>query len=170
VLDLGCGTGLIALALSDLAVGPFTGIDLSPRMLDAARSKQLYATLIEARLPAALRDDSFRWQLILAADLLCYFGALEDMFDAVHDRLRPGGRFMFSVEELLPDFDGAIQGNGDWASGRLGRYAHTAAYVARIADERGFRCVALDRETLRHEAGGPVAGLIMVVERWPADA
>jgi tetratricopeptide (TPR) repeat protein len=28
VLDLGCGTGLAALAISDLAVGPFTGVDL----------------------------------------------------------------------------------------------------------------------------------------------
>jgi predicted TPR repeat methyltransferase len=170
VLDLGCGTGLVALTLSDLAVGPFTGIDLSPRMLDAARTKQLYDTLIEAKLPAALRLDTARWRLILAADLLCYFGALEEMFDAVRERLWPGGRFIFSVEELLPDHDGTIPGNGDWASGRLGRYAHAASYVARIADTRGFRCIALDRETLRHEAGGPVAGLIMVLERPHDDA
>ena len=36
VLDLGCGTGLIALALFDLQLGSFTGIDLSPRMLEHA--------------------------------------------------------------------------------------------------------------------------------------
>jgi predicted TPR repeat methyltransferase len=42
VLDLGCGTGFVALALSDLPVGPFTGIDLSPRMWSAARAKALY--------------------------------------------------------------------------------------------------------------------------------
>ncbi len=170
VLDLGCGTGLVALALSDLELGPFTGIDLSPRMLDQARGKALYATLLEARLPVALREDTSRWNLILAADLLCYFGALEEMFDAVRERLKPGGRFIFSVEELVPDHDGTIQGNGDWALGRLGRYAHDYAYVARTADERGFRCMALSHETLRHEAGGPVAGLIMVLERTNGDA
>jgi predicted TPR repeat methyltransferase len=170
VLDLGCGTGLVALALSDLSLGPFTGIDLSPRMLNAARAKGLYDILLEARLPDALREDSSQWQLILAADLLCYFGALEDMFDAVHDRLRPGGRFMFSVEELLPDHGGTTPGNGDWASLRLGRYAHAPNYVARLTDRRGFRCIALSRETLRHEAGGPVAGLIMVLERPRGDA
>ena len=115
VLDLGCGTGLVALALSDLTLGPFTGIDLSPRMLDAARGKGLYAELREARLPQALHADTSSWRLILAADLLCYFGALEEMFDAVHDRLRPGGRFIFSVEELVPDHDGTLRGNGDWA-------------------------------------------------------
>jgi predicted TPR repeat methyltransferase len=170
VLDLGCGTGMVALALSDLDLGPITGIDLSPRMLDAARAKQRYATLREARLPDALYQDTSQWRLILAADLLCYFGALEAMFDAVRERLRPGGRFICSVEELVPDHHGAVQGNGDWAMGRLGRYAHNPVYVARIADTRGFRCVSLNRETLRHEAGGPVAGLLLVLERPKDDA
>src|SRR6202034_2086438 len=77
VLDLGCGTGLIALALSDLPLGPFTGIDVSPRMLEHARAKGLYSSLREARLPAALRDDTTLWRLILAGDVLCYFGALK---------------------------------------------------------------------------------------------
>jgi len=170
VLDLGCGTGLVALVLSDLALGPFTGIDLSPRMLEVARSKELYTTLREARLPDALREDTSMWRLILAADVLCYFGPLDEMFDAVRDRMKSGGRFIFSVEELLPDLDGNVPGNGDWTLGRQGRYAHAAHYVARMADERGFRCVALDREDLRQEAGGPVVGLLMVLERPHDDA
>jgi predicted TPR repeat methyltransferase len=87
------------------------------------------------------------------------------MLGAVRDRIRPGGRFIFSVEELLPDHDGTVPGNGDWALGRLGRYGHAARYLASAADALGFRCLALDRETLRYEAGGPVAGLIMVLER-----
>jgi len=152
VLDLGCGTGLMALALSDLDLGPFTGIDLSPRMLDGARAKELYATLREGRLPEALRADTASWGLILAADVLCYFGALPEMFGAVRERLRPGGRFIFSVEELLPDHDGNTLGNGDWALGRLGRHAHAAAYVARMADACGYRCLEFQREA-RHEFG-----------------
>jgi predicted TPR repeat methyltransferase len=170
VLDLGCGTGLVALALSDLPVGPFTGIDVSPRMLERAQDKALYATLREAKLPAALHVDRGSWRLILAADLMCYFGPLDEMLSAVRERLRPGGRFIFSVEELLPNHDGVIPGNGDWALGRLGRYAHAARHVATTADALGFRCLALERETLRYEAGGPVAGLMMVLERPRDDA
>jgi predicted TPR repeat methyltransferase len=170
VLDLGCGTGLVALALSDLPVGPFAGIDLSPRMLDQARAKGLYAILREARLPAALHEDTAHWRLILAGDLMCYFGALDDLVGAVRERLRPGGRFVFSVEQLLPDHDGTIPGNGDWALGRLGRYAHSPDYVQRIAVAQGFRCLALEQETLRYEGGGPVAGLIVVLERPRDDA
>ena len=139
-------------------------------MLDQARAKLLYATLREARLPAALREDTAMWRLILAADLLCYFGALDDMLSAVRDHLRPGGRFIFSVEELLPDHDGTIPGNGDWAPGRLGRYSHAAHYVTSAADALGYRCLSLDRETVRYEAGGPVAGLLIVLERPRYDA
>jgi predicted TPR repeat methyltransferase/thioredoxin-like negative regulator of GroEL len=170
VLDLGCGTGLVVLALADLNLGPFTGIDLSPRMLDQARAKQIYATLREAALPAALADDPDRWNLIVAADLLCYFGALEEIFAAVRARLAPGGRFIFSVEELLPDHDNNLPGNGDWALGRMGRYGHSRSCVARTAESVGFRCLTLDAETLRHEAGGPVAGMIAVLERPRDDA
>jgi predicted TPR repeat methyltransferase len=169
-LDLGCGTGLMALALSDLALGPLTGIDLSPRMLERARAKGLYDTLREAELPATLREHPACWPLVLAADVMCYFGALDDMFDAVRARLSPGGRFMFSVEELLPNHDGSVPGNGDWASTRLGRYVHAADYVLRAADASGFRRVAVHREVLRYEAGGPVAGLIVVLERPRDDA
>ena len=170
VLDLGCGTGLVALAVSDLEIGPFTGVDLSPRMLDEARSKGLYAELREAQLPAALRADTARWKLIVAADLLCYFGAVDDMLDAVRARLADGGRFILSVEELLPNHGGELNGNGQWALGRQGRYAHDAAYVRAAADAAGFNCLSLTREVLRFEAGGPVAGLIAVLERPRSDA
>jgi predicted TPR repeat methyltransferase len=88
----------------------------------------------------------------------------------VRERMRPGGRFIFSVEELLPDHDGTVPGNGDWALGRLGRYLHAAHYVAAAAEASGYRCLTLERETLRFEAGGPVAGLIMVLERPRDDA
>jgi predicted TPR repeat methyltransferase len=165
VLDLGCGTGLIALALSDLPLGPFTGVDVSPRMLEQARAKGIYCSLREASLPAALRDDTTMWRLILAGDVLCYFAALEDMFRAVFERMRPGGRFIFSLEELLPERNGTTPGNSHWAPGRMGRHAHAAGYVAATAAASGFRCLALDHETLRYEAGGPVAGLLAVLER-----
>lgn len=170
VLDLGCGTGLVALALSDLDLGPLTGIDLSPGMLDQARAKGLYDDLREARLPDALHGAIMTWPLIVAADVLCYFGDLADMLTAVHEHLPAGGRFICSVEELLPDHDGNIPGNGDWALGRQGRYAHEASYVTDAAEAQGFRCLSLERETLRFEAGGAVGGLILVLERPRDDA
>jgi predicted TPR repeat methyltransferase len=92
------------------------------------------------------------------------------MFRAVFNRMRPGARFIFSLEELLPDHDGTIPGDGEWAPGRLGRHVHAASYVASETAAAGFRCLALTRETLRYEAGGPVAGLLAVLERPRDDA
>ena len=98
-------------------------------MLAHARPSELYAELREADIIADLTAHKQRWPLILAADVLCYFGALEELLDLVHARLEPGGWFVFSVEEMLPDHDGLMPGNGNWALQRQGRYAHAEDYV-----------------------------------------
>ena len=168
MLDLGCGTGLVAVALSDLPVGPLVGVDLSPRMLEAAAAKRLYAELREADVMNFLAEDATRWRLILAADVLIYFGALEALLAAVHPRLQPGGWFIFSVEELLPDYDGMVPGNGRLGAARQGRYAHAMAYVATVR-QAGFTTRVLERQTVRFEADAPVAGIFAVLERAQHD-
>ncbi|HVY16497.1 MAG TPA: methyltransferase [Rhodopila sp.] len=165
VLDLGCGTGLTALALGDLAVGPFTGVDISPRMLDHARVKRLYKDLHEGEIVAVLNERRERWPLIVAADVVCYFGALDDLLAAVHRSLAPGGWFVFSAEELLPDHDGVTPGDGDYALGRQGRYAHSPHYVYEAAFAAGFRVLRFDRPVVRQEAGIDVPGLLLALER-----
>jgi len=90
---------------------------------------------------------------------------LPDMLDAVHSRLEPGGWFIFSLEELLPDHDGTVHGNGDWALQRMGRYAHSMSYVANVARDAGFAIRTLERQAVRQEADAPVAGFYVVLER-----
>jgi predicted TPR repeat methyltransferase/thioredoxin-like negative regulator of GroEL len=165
VLDLGCGTGMVALAIGDLPLGPFTGVDLSPRMLAHARVKRVYLELREADIIADLATHQQRWPLIVAGDVLCYFGALEELLAKVHSRLEPGGWFVFSVEQILPDHDGVIPGNGNWALQRQGRYAHAEHYVYEAACAAGFRVVRIDRPVVRQEAGADVPGLLLAVER-----
>ncbi len=164
VLDLGCGTGMAALAIADLPLGPFTGVDLSPRMLAHARAKGLYEELREADIVADLGAHEQRWPLIIAADVLCYFGALEELLAQVHDRLEPGGWFVFSVEALLPDHDGVVPGNGDWALQRKGRYAHAESYLYEAVYTAGFRVLCLDHSVVRQEGGADVAGLLFAIE------
>jgi predicted TPR repeat methyltransferase len=170
VLDLGCGTGMAALAIGDLPLGPFTGVDLSPRMLAHARVKRLYAELREADIIADLTAHEQRWPLIIAADVLCYFGALEDLLAIVHQRLEPGGWFVFSVEQVLPDHDGIVPGNGKWALQRQGRYAHAEEYVYEAVCAAGFRVLRIDRPIVRQEAGADVPGLLFAIERIHHDS
>jgi predicted TPR repeat methyltransferase len=169
VLDLGCGTGLAALAVSDLPIGPITGVDVAPRMLAYAADKKLYADLREADLMQVLSEDAARWKLILAADVLVYFGPLEDVLAAVHARLEPGGWCIFSIEELLPDQDGRFHSGTDWALQRQGRYAHSMAYVAKVARDLEFTVRRLERQALRQEADAPLAGIFAVLERTRHD-
>src|SRR3954468_9737261 len=71
-IDLGCGTGLAASAFAK-EVNHFIGFDLSPRMIEWARSRALYSRLELADMLEGLRgmpDDSA--ELILAADAMVY--------------------------------------------------------------------------------------------------
>ena len=160
ILDLGCGTGLAAVALSDLPAGPWTGVDLSGRMLAAARDKGLYHHLIQDDLQAMLGNSTAHWQLILAADVFCYFGALDTVLPLAAARLAPGGVLMFTVEEL----EDAAQ---PWRLGRQGRFSHGYAYVAALTAQTGLSVCTLRRETLRYEGGAPVPGLLVVLEQAP---
>ena len=170
VLDLGCGTGMAALAIGDLPLGPFTGVDLSPRMLAHARVKRLYAELREADIITDLTAHQQQWPLIIAADVLCYFGALEELLTLVHQRLQPGGWFVFSVEQVLPDHDGVVPGNGKWALQRQGRYAHAEDYLYEAVCAAGYRVLRVDRPIVRQEAGIDVPGLLFAIERIHHDA
>ncbi len=165
VLDLGCGTGLLAVASCDLRLGPWAGVDISARMLAEADAKQFYAELHEADLMATLSTEERRWPVVLAGDVFCYFGALDGVFARVYDRLLPDGLFVLSLEEREPVSDGAPALDAGWRLGRQGRYAHDARHVEAAARSAGLEVRALDRETLRREAGAAVPGLIAVLAR-----
>jgi predicted TPR repeat methyltransferase len=167
LLDLGCGTGLAAVACLDLPLGPWVGVDLSPRMLAAAADKELYAELHDTELTRFLSQDGRRWPVALAADSLCYFGALEPLFAAIFASLAEGGLFILSLEELQPSDPGrdAERSCPGWQLGPQGRYRHDRAYVTAAARVAGFVLRDLAHQDLRMEAGAPVPGLIAVLER-----
>lgn len=67
VLDVGCGTGIVGVALADVGEKIVDGIDISPEMLDVAKAKvnvfgePAYRTLVVADLtePLDIPDDSY---------------------------------------------------------------------------------------------------------------
>ncbi len=160
VLDLGCGTGLLAVGCSDLALGPWTGIDVSPCMLRETGSHGLYNKLIEADVLEALGRPGAAFPVILAGDLLCYFGPLGAIMAAVRARLAPGGLFVLTTEELR-------DGEGGCALDCSGRYAHTATHVAASAAAAGFQVLESRLETLRWEHHVSVAGRLTVLGSQP---
>jgi predicted TPR repeat methyltransferase len=158
VLDLGCGTGFIGVALSDMLGGPLTGIDLSRGMLAQAAAKGLYACLQQAEIGAALRLEMPPQALVVAADVFIYFGRLDEVLALCRQRLAPDGLLMFSVERIAP---GEPAGEG-WRLGGSGRYAHADGYVASCLADAGLTILEWREETVRLDAAGPVAGLVVV--------
>lgn len=146
ILDLGCGTGLSGVALQDLARS-LTGVDLSPRMLEKARSTGAYTRLVEGdivNLPAGL-DGPFH--IVAAADVLVYLGELEPLFASVRTRLAPDGLWLFTTE---------LGEGGDHELGPKRRYRHSADYLRRLAERHGLEVCSLVECVCRHEAGVPV--------------
>lgn len=162
VLDLGCGTGWCGPLVSPWA-RRLVGVDLSRRMLDAARGKGEYDELVHGELTGYLVARPHQFDLIIAADTLVYFGDLGPVLTAVAGALRPGGLSVFTLEEAA-DTPAAepyrLEPNG--------RYVHRADYVERLLAERGLDAV-IQRADLRREAGLPVAGLVVRAARPRAD-
>ncbi|HUI60564.1 MAG TPA: methyltransferase domain-containing protein [Steroidobacteraceae bacterium] len=183
VVDLGCGTGLCGALLRPLA-SRLVGVDLSPEMLDEARARGCYDELICGEITAIMQGCSERFDLIVAADVLCYFGELTRPLSAARACLRSGGWIVFSVEEwdgwdrtkqpLQSEQTPEAESSQEAGSGtprftllEHGRYAHTATYVADILSAAGFSQPALSRDMLRFERGAPVEGLIVSACRPP---
>jgi predicted TPR repeat methyltransferase len=153
ILDLGCGTGLFGALLRKRA-RTLTGVDLSPNMLKIARRRQVYDDLICDELVDFLSTRSERFDLAVAADVFVYIGDLSEVFQAVQCRLRPGGLFCFSVE---------AGDDEDFALGTNLRYAHSAAYLRKLAKDHVFALEAIESSVIRHDKGAQVLGHLAVL-------
>src|SRR4030095_6543187 len=98
VLDAGRGTGLCGPLLAPYAKR-LIGVDLSRGMLKYAEEKQVYHELVHAELTDYLQQHAASFDVIVTADTLVYFGALEPFAAAAAAALRPGGVLVFTVEE-----------------------------------------------------------------------
>lgn len=155
--DLGCGTGLMAEVLKG-RVEHFAGCDLSPEMVARADVGKRYQALAVADAASFLSAAEGNYNLITAADVLVYVGALDALFRVTAARLAPDGVFAFTVEEAE---------DGDLVLRDSLRYAHGEAYVRRILAEAGLVTLDLVRDTLRFDRGAPIRGLIVVAGRAP---
>jgi predicted TPR repeat methyltransferase len=158
VLDAGCGTGLCGPLLRPMA-RRLVGIDLSAGMIDKARDKNIYDELRVAELEAFMLEHPGAFDAVVAADTLVYFGALEKVFRAAWQTLRPSGSLIFTLEKMSPD------ATLPYNIMPHGRYSHRADYIKAVLRAEHFDLVAVDMQTLRKERGEEVTGMVVSARR-----
>lgn len=159
VLDAGCGTGLCAPYLKPSA-RKLVGVDLSGGMLAKAAERKLYDLLHEEELGAFLAHTPDRYDLTVAADVFCYFGALAPSFQAIADKTAPDGVFGFTVEAM----QGPAPSEG-YRLGATGRYQHDETYVRTSLEQAGFRILRFENTHGREEMGQPVPCFLVLAQR-----
>lgn len=155
MLDLGCGTGLTAASLRPY-VRHVTGVDLSRPMIEKAKARGVYDTMYQGDCVAFLQQIEGTYDLMVATDVLVYFGDLTDLFRAARTRLAPGGVFWFSVE--------ACDGDG-FSISLTQRYQHSLTYIRFRAQALGYRLIHAQQIDIRLENHKPVPGLLVAIER-----
>lgn len=162
-VDLGCGTGLMAPLMQD-HVEWLEGVDLSEGMVSRARERDLYDRLVVGDLVSHLvkaREAGETFDLIISADTLVYFGALEPVFGAVNRVATPGALFAFSVE-ALEAYEAETTGYKITPSGR---FAHSSSYIQELSKEYRWHLLSLERHVIRKNAGQDVVGWLVVLEK-----
>jgi 2-polyprenyl-3-methyl-5-hydroxy-6-metoxy-1,4-benzoquinol methylase len=106
VLEIGCGTGTFTDLFLDADVASFTGIDLSPRMIEMARAKA-------GRLPRGARvsyhlrpledfakEQAGNFDFIVSASFLHHLANLDEGLTLIRSMLAPRGSYV-AVHEMV---------------------------------------------------------------------
>jgi predicted TPR repeat methyltransferase len=153
ILDLGCGTGLAVIVFKDMAAR-LDGVDLSPAMVEKARTLGIYDELAVGDIESGLAAFDRRYDLILAADTVVYLGDLEKLFAGVAARLAEDGMFLLTVEKAAGD---------GFELGPKRRWRHSESYLRATAEKAGLDVAGLMPASPRTEAGVPVEGMAVAL-------
>ncbi len=164
VLDLGCGTGLVGVAIAPFA-RRLVGVDLSLKMLERARERKLYDRLEHRDLLSLMQlDPASSYDIIAAADVFVYVGKLDDVVREAARLLRVGGALVFSVEAIEATSEATDTApSHDYRLLASGRYAHSAEYLRKLARDNGFGKIDLSAADIRLERGAPVRGWLTLL-------
>ena len=154
ILDLGCGTGLFGLEIKQVCEH-LEGIDLSEKMLDEAKKKNIYNKLINQDILAYLSNASLNFDYFVSTDVFVYIGDLSDVFRLIKSRNKTGGKLAFSTE----DYDG----DGFFLE-QSGRYSHSKKYIESLCKKFSYKLLHFETQNLRKEKNKKISGGLYLLE------
>lgn len=156
ILDLGCGTGLCGEFLQKYAGWRgLRGVDISAKMIAAAKAKKLYTHLYNADILSFLKPYKKSYDLMVAADVFTYIGELDSLFSTIAKSLRKKGRIIFTVTENNIN-------DSDYYLHISGRFLHSIKYIQKVLSDKGLELEKCDYKKLRNEGENIVMGYVIL--------
>lgn len=159
-LDLGCGTGLMAPYLLDISPR-LIGVDISENMVAVAKELGAYYKLYHNDILHFLPKHLTEYDLIVAADVLCYFGELTVVFGYCRQSLTDNSLMVFTVEYL----NNPAKKNQPFRLQTSGRFAHSQDYIENELEKAGFKIETNKELIIRYQEDDPVKGLLYIVRK-----
>jgi predicted TPR repeat methyltransferase len=128
ILDLGCGTGLTGVEIKKYCMN-IEGIDLSARMLEKARKKNVYDRLTNRDIVDYLSTENLNFDYFISTDVFIYVGDLCDVFRLIKSRNSSGGKLVFSTEHT--------DKHGFFLQ-KTGRYSHSKTYIESLCEQYNY--------------------------------
>ena len=153
VLDLGCGSGLLGAEIRDHCF-QLEGIDLSSKMLDLAKQKNVYDKLSHLDIVEYLSSNPLDFDYYIALDVFIYVGDLTEIFRLLKSRNKKPGHFVFSTEHT--------ELNG-YHILKSGRYSHSKSYVENLCRRFDYDISYFSTTNLRKEKGDFLTGGMYVL-------
>ena len=105
-----------------------------------------------------MRAHSARFDVVISADTLVYFGALEEAMSGAAQALKPGGVLAFTLEA---EPVGSVE---RFRLHESGRYSHSADYARECLENAGFAVLLIEGAVLRQEGGTGVLGHVITAK------
>ena len=156
ILDLGCGTGLAGVYLSDISEH-MVGIDLSPKMLKKAEQRNIYDELIASGIEQYFEAHDYQPDIVVSADVFVYIGDISSIFGSVSKSLQENGIFVFSTEDTQDTEQFMLRDSG--------RFAHNENYIRLLARDNGFEFIDNQKTIIRYEADEPIHGQVYLLRK-----
>ncbi|MEF3351786.1 class I SAM-dependent methyltransferase [Paenibacillus sp. GYB006] len=172
VLDIGCGDAQFGRKLLDAGAGKYTGMEGSQNMYGLAvqsleevadRGNAIFTTIEDwvaaenrAEADAAIAEkDAGSYDLVISRLVLHYLEDLAPLFTKLYEILKPGGRFIFSIEH--PVITSTLEPSGirtnwvvdqyfvpgyrtqEWMGGPVMKYHRTVEDYFQTACRAGFK-------------------------------
>lgn len=154
-LDLGCGTGLTGVVIRE-SCKQLSGVDIAEKMLAHAKKKNIYDQLIKMELIDFLKQEQDSYDLIVAADVLPYFGDLNELMELIDKHLNARAYFMFTTE---------INAHSPWFLESSARFSHQPEYINLLTQHYSLKVIKQEKIPARMQNQALLEVMLYVVQK-----